>query len=174
MGATSLALSRELVIDERGLIQTLRDCVVQGLLVSRTGYVATTDFEPELTPEQRAFFDAAVAIDPSAPNVPTSRKLLLAAIPGSPIVGLSRAFDTLVAQGTLCVASDDVYRDGQIGAIRADLNAFFAANERLTVAQFRDLLGTSRRYAVPLLEWFDACGITVREGDDRVAPNCVP
>ena len=34
-------------------------------------------------------------------------------------------------------------------------------------ARFRDLIGTSRKYAVPLLEWFDAAGITIRNGDVR-------
>ena len=36
------------------------------------------------------------------------------------------------------------------------------------MATFRDLVGTSRKYAVPLLEWFDATGITHRAGDMRV------
>jgi selenocysteine-specific elongation factor len=36
------------------------------------------------------------------------------------------------------------------------------------MAQFRDLVGTSRKYAVPLLEWFDASGVTIRNGDVRV------
>jgi selenocysteine-specific elongation factor len=30
------------------------------------------------------------------------------------------------------------------------------------------LVGTSRKYAVPLLEWFDAAGVTLRSGDLRV------
>lgn len=37
-----------------------------------------------------------------------------------------------------------------------------------TAAELRDALGTSRKYAIPLLEYFDACGITRREGDRRV------
>jgi selenocysteine-specific elongation factor len=37
----------------------------------------------------------------------------------------------------------------------------------MTAAGFRDLIGTSRKYAVPLLEWFDAHGVTIRSGDYR-------
>jgi selenocysteine-specific elongation factor len=37
-----------------------------------------------------------------------------------------------------------------------------------TVAQIRDLLGTTRRYAVPLCEWLDATGATLRQGDVRI------
>jgi selenocysteine-specific elongation factor len=38
----------------------------------------------------------------------------------------------------------------------------------LTVAQIRDLLGTTRKYAVPLCEWLDQTGATRRRGDVRV------
>jgi selenocysteine-specific elongation factor len=38
---------------------------------------------------------------------------------------------------------------------------------RMTAAEFRDLLGTTRKYAVPLLEWLDAHAVTIRNGDYR-------
>ena len=38
----------------------------------------------------------------------------------------------------------------------------------VTVAQIRDLLGTSRKYAVPLCEWLDSTGATLRKGDLRL------
>jgi selenocysteine-specific elongation factor len=40
--------------------------------------------------------------------------------------------------------------------------------ERITLARFRDLLGTSRKTAQMLLERFDADGVTRRTGDERV------
>jgi selenocysteine-specific elongation factor len=38
----------------------------------------------------------------------------------------------------------------------------------MTVAEIRDLLGTTRKYAVPLCEYLDRIGFTRREGDLRV------
>jgi selenocysteine-specific elongation factor len=38
----------------------------------------------------------------------------------------------------------------------------------MTVAEIRDLLGTSRKFAVPICEHLDAIGLTRREGDTRV------
>ena len=43
----------------------------------------------------------------------------------------------------------------------------------VTVSAFRESLGTSRRFALPLLEHLDARGITKREGDIRVARGTV-
>ncbi|MBA3431131.1 MAG: SelB C-terminal domain-containing protein [Actinobacteria bacterium] len=36
-----------------------------------------------------------------------------------------------------------------------------------TIAQIRDALATSRKYAVPLCEWLDSTGATKRQGDVR-------
>jgi selenocysteine-specific elongation factor len=38
---------------------------------------------------------------------------------------------------------------------------------RITMAELRDLLGTTRKFAVPIGEYLDRIGLTVREGDRR-------
>ncbi len=39
---------------------------------------------------------------------------------------------------------------------------------QIAVSTFRDLVGTTRKYAVPLLNYFDGRGVTARQGDVRV------
>jgi len=39
---------------------------------------------------------------------------------------------------------------------------------RIRLAEYKDLLNTSRKFAVPLLEYWDKTGLTKRVGDDRV------
>ncbi len=46
--------------------------------------------------------------------------------------------------------------------------------EGLTVAEIRDLFGTSRKYVLPLLGWFDRTGMTRRRGDYRLAGPRLP
>jgi selenocysteine-specific elongation factor len=41
------------------------------------------------------------------------------------------------------------------------------SDKEITPSAFRKLLGTSRKYALPLLNYFDAIGITRRVGDIR-------
>ena len=48
------------------------------------------------------------------------------------------------------------------------MNKLKAMPEGITVAQFRDLVQGNRKTCVPLLELFDAQGITKRQGDVRV------
>lgn len=49
-----------------------------------------------------------------------------------------------------------------------DVRARKAASPRFGVADFKELTGLSRKYAVPLLEYLDAQRITRRVGDERV------
>jgi selenocysteine-specific elongation factor len=62
-------------------------------------------------------------------------------------------------------------RDGARNA-RARVRGAIHERGPLSVAEIRDLLGTTRKYAVPLCEWLDATGATVRKGDTRIlGPN---
>ncbi len=47
------------------------------------------------------------------------------------------------------------------------LRAFYAKKPEMTVAEFRDVLGTSRKFALPFLEYLDSHRITLRIGDVR-------
>ena len=87
---------------------------------------------------------------------------------GAGIAGLAQAFETLLARGTLVKVDDQVYRSAQIAEVRARLESALRREGAIAPAAFRDLVGTTRKYAVPLLEWFDAAGVTLRNGDLRV------
>jgi selenocysteine-specific elongation factor len=51
---------------------------------------------------------------------------------------------------------------------RARVREHIQRHGPVTVAQIRDLLGTTRKYAVPLCEWLDGTGATLRRGDVRL------
>ena len=48
------------------------------------------------------------------------------------------------------------------------LVGYLRRNREMSVSAFRDLVGTTRKYAVPLLNYFDNKGVTMRKGDVRV------
>ena len=55
-----------------------------------------------------------------------------------------------------------------IETIKTDLKKFLAKNKEITMAEFRDLARTSRKFAVPIMEYFDSQKLTQRVGDKRV------
>jgi selenocysteine-specific elongation factor len=60
-----------------------------------------------------------------------------------------------------------IYTAHQMKVLRAKLVDHFAKKPALTMAEFKEMAGVSRKYAVPLLEHCDRVGWTVRSGDER-------
>lgn len=168
MGLTSLALARIVQVPEKELIRLLAAFAEEGRVAHRSGYYAATAHVPKLSADQRTFFDRMAPVDPAQPFVPVDFDGVAAAAKVAAVDGLTRAFETLLVRGVLVRVGDALYRGSQIEQIHQKMREFIEANGRMTMAEFRDLLGTSRKFAVPLLEWFDGRGITVRSGDYRM------
>ena len=65
------------------------------------------------------------------------------------------------------VATDLYFLADCVDNVKAVLYKYLSENGEITAATFRDLLGSSRKYTIALLEHFDREGITVRVGDAR-------
>jgi len=77
--------------------------------------------------------------------------------------------EALVATGELVQASPQVVFSPQAYTeMSAWVKAHIEDRGSLTLAEFRDHFGTSRKYAAALLEHLDTAGVTLRKGDIRV------
>ena len=56
----------------------------------------------------------------------------------------------------------------KIEEIKKKLKQFFVKSDKLSVVQFKDITGLTRKSAIPLLEYFDRKKITVRDGNERL------
>jgi len=81
-----------------------------------------------------------------------------------------KALARLVQDGrAVRVSSDFHFAPSAIAAMRSALEAHLRSHpEGAAASDLRDVLGVSRKYAIPVLEYFDAQGVTRREGDLRV------
>ena len=78
-------------------------------------------------------------------------------------------FDRMVREKVIIRLSGvHVYRN-TMQYIKAIIQRHFYEKETLSVGEIRDLLNTSRRMAIPLMEYLDAHNYTVRDGDSRRA-----
>lgn len=81
---------------------------------------------------------------------------------------LADILNLLVKEKTLVRISDSLYiSESSYSKMMALLKDFFSKKAEMTVAEFRDLLNTSRKYALPFVEFLDAQKITIRTGDVR-------
>jgi len=77
--------------------------------------------------------------------------------------------DALIARGDLVAVSGDlVYDQETYEAVAAAVVAAIRERGQISVAQVRDVLGTSRRYALALMSHLDERRVTRRVGDERV------
>ena len=75
----------------------------------------------------------------------------------------------LADEGRTIRINDSLHIDRDIvEKIKADLKKHLEAKKEITMAEFRDLAQTSRKFAVPLMEYFDSQKLTQRVGDKRV------
>ncbi|MCM2357498.1 MAG: selenocysteine-specific translation elongation factor [Geobacteraceae bacterium] len=66
------------------------------------------------------------------------------------------------------VKSDIFYAAEPFAAIREKLVAHLRKSGEITPPEFRELTGLSRKFMIPLLEYFDSEKLTIRVGDKRV------
>jgi len=78
------------------------------------------------------------------------------------------ALNALIELGQFVAASSDViFRKVDYDLMVTKIRNTLVQNEKLTLAEARDLFNTSRKYAQALLEHLDAIGVTMRDGDFR-------
>jgi selenocysteine-specific elongation factor len=130
--------------------------------------VARADFKPKLSGNLRKLKDKLVAAYLEAgfqPPEPAS----FAGQAGGNAANLKDLFDVCMAEGLLVQIADGIYLHSDIEAdMRRRVADRLNGGPGMTVADIRDLLGTTRKFAVPICEYLDRMGVTRREGDLRL------
>jgi selenocysteine-specific elongation factor len=140
-------------------------------LVGDLRRIGRADFKPKLSANLRKLKDKLVAAYRTArfqPPEPSS----FAGQAGGNAANLKDLFDVCAAEGYLVHIAEDIYLHIDVEAeMRRLVRERLAEGKPLTVAEIRDILGTTRKYAVPLCEYLDRAGVTRRDGDLRVLTN---
>ena len=154
-GVELQALAGALRIDVPRLRAALADA--DGIVVHR-GVVRLASHRSRVsgTPEAERLV-AALAAAPFAPPEPAA-------------LGADQALvRALVREGVLVDLEGVVFSASAIDDARARIQAALRDQPALTVADVRDLLGTTRKFVIPILGRLDAEGVTRRRGDERIA-----
>ncbi len=81
---------------------------------------------------------------------------------------LSDILKLMAKEGSLVRISESLYMTASLyNKMIEALRNFYSKKPEMTVAEFRDILKTTRKYAVPFLEYLDSNKITLRLGDVR-------
>jgi len=152
-------------LDRPVLESALRDLESEGAVTRRGGLVRRGGAAVEMTSEQDR---VAAAIEarllesgPSPPSLPDLRN----EIPSKEFDGIVKL---LASEGRVVkVTSQLFFHPDVIEGIRSAVAEHFAREDELGVAAFKDLLGITRKHAIPILEFLDREGTTIRSGNVR-------
>jgi selenocysteine-specific elongation factor len=98
---------------------------------------------------------------------PTPKELAL--MLGSHEKGVLDHLNLLARAGLVAKVKGDLfYYPEALEILRGKLVGFLSERKEITPAEFRELTGLSRKFMIPVLEYFDAQKITIRVGDKRI------
>jgi selenocysteine-specific elongation factor len=154
--------------DERVFAHLLGTLEAEGIVRTDRDKVRLASHEVRLTLEQQKVVDRL-----------EQDYLGSAAAPPSPEEALGRAglsgdedhelFQFLVEARKLVRVKESMYFHAEaLDAIQDKLVAMLRERKEIGPADIKDLLGISRKYAIPLLEFFDSRRVTTRVGERRV------
>ena len=73
-----------------------------------------------------------------------------------------------INEGSIVKVKEDLYfYKKSINDLRNKLVGFLESQGEITTPQFKEMTGVSRKYVIPLAEYFDATNVTLRVGDVR-------
>jgi selenocysteine-specific elongation factor len=146
----------------------------EGELIVERDIVKRRSHSLRLSPAEQAVFNKLKSIYETAGlEVPKLDDALseVALTTGTDCSAVRRVFQLFLNSGEIVGISDEFYfSSAGINALKEKLRRFAetAAGRAIDVAAFKDLAGISRKYAIPLLEYFDRERVTARSGDTRI------
>ncbi|MDY3560074.1 selenocysteine-specific translation elongation factor [Gemmata sp. JC673] len=162
-------LARLDYVGDEQLLQAVTDRLIRAKkVVGDARRIARADFKPKLSVNQRKLKDKIVDAHTAGGFTPPEPKEF-ANQAGGNAAALGDIFEVACAEGFLVRITSEFYLSAEAEAeMRRRVTERLTTGPGATVAEIRDLLGTTRKYAVPVCEYLDRIGLTRRAGDLRV------
>ena len=164
-GAMKEELSRSLKMEKENFVILLNWLEKTSVIKNSGNRYSLPDFSVKLNPDQSKKMEVLnQLIDKSKYSPPGIPELI--SITGQEL------FDFLLASGKMIRLTGDVaVRKEEFDEMLSTVTKIVKENGKITVSEFRDAFGSSRKYALAFLEYLDDIGVTRREGDYRILKN---
>ena len=161
LGMLREELKSKLNVDMRVYNALLQNWAADGLIAERGQQIGLSSHQITFSANQQAKVKALLQKFAAAPFSPPGVKECVEEV-GEDI------FNALISQQVLFpVSKEIVFRLEDFESIFTQLQTEWGDGQPFTMAQVRDMLNTSRKYALSILEFLDEQKVTVREGDTR-------
>jgi selenocysteine-specific elongation factor len=150
------------------LFRAVVDRLVAERVIARDGsLLRLPDHVVRLREDEQGMAGRIRSLLEQAPLMPPDVKQIARDLGVAP-AKLAEVLRVLERERAIVRVSPDLYfPSASIDRVKAELRQHLSERSEITPATFRDLFGTTRKYAIPLLEYLDREGVTIRVGDSR-------
>ena len=167
-GQNAAQLRQKLNIDELGFEKLENRLIAERLLVTEGNLLRLASHEIQFSEEEETAKETLEKLFLEARmNTPALRELDTLLPEYTPKV-LESTFFALLNLGQFIKIADNFFIHTSVfQEIQELLMTYLGKNDIITVAEFREIAHTSRKYAVPFLEYCDSQNLTIRDGNIR-------
>lgn len=148
--------------------KVVEQLAAEGELVVEGDLVRSSAHQVKLKEEEKGLKDKLLEMIVSGGNAPPVLKEIVAAS-GADVKHVRNLLSLLEKEGKVVRVKEDLYFSaGFMTETRRKMVEFFNREGGITPSRFSEITGSSRKYNIPLLEYFDRERFTLRVGDQRV------
>jgi selenocysteine-specific elongation factor len=146
----------------------IESLAAKGEIVDQGDTIRRADHEIRLKDEEKGLKERLVEMIVQGGNSPPVLKEILQ-VTATDIKQVRSLLNLLEKDGQVVRVKEDLYFSAAfINEVKRKVVEFIQREGGLTPSQFHDITGSSRKYNIPLLEYFDRDRFTMRVGDQRV------
>lgn len=167
MGKEELAAQLEQPVEPKLYNFVLRQLVDQEQIAVEMEWVRLESHKVDLSKDEEAIRQRIEKAFEAAALQPPFFKEIASTLPGTPKQHQA-VLEWMLSQAILIKTKEDIYfHASAIKELQQRLVAFLKENGEINTPQFKDMTQVSRKYTIPLLEYFDGQKVTIRIGDVR-------
>jgi len=156
-------------VDQKLFQFTLDNMVKKKIIVQDQAEVRMADFEVTLQVDEQELKDRIHGIYREAGLVPPNYNEVVGSVSELPEKQVRQVINLLLQDNKLIKVSESLYFDAdQLNDLGTKVKEYIRENGEIDAQRFKDLTGLTRKFSIPLLEYFDKIKLTIRIGDKRV------
>ena len=156
-------------LDQRLLQFLLNDLQKKGEIVQDQALISLSGHKVSLKEDEKILRRELEAFYKQADLAPPTIKEVMANFGKYPQHLLKEVLAIMVRDDVLSKVSEDLYfYKPAMDNLKEKLVAILIKDEEIDTPAFKELTGLSRKFSIPLLEYFDKTKVTIRVGDKRI------
>jgi selenocysteine-specific elongation factor len=156
-------------LDQRLLQFLLNDLQKKGKIVQDQALISLSGHKVSLKEDEKILRRELEAFYKEADLAPPTIKEVMANFGKYPQHLLKEVLAIMVRDDVLSKVSEDLYfYKPAMDNLKEKLVAILIKDEEIDTPAFKELTGLSRKFSIPLLEYFDKTKVTIRVGDKRI------